>query len=274
MNINIHDCIGPWEILSVLKVEQTSCVAIVKRGCESIEWVLKISDNDNEIKNILKYDIQRHEFGIKMPESDASGIYKKWHWFVMEKCKCDCSALVKNSIHIGSFIECIIGFLKYIHRTHKVIHGDLKINNILQNNTIYKVCDFETMTVPSNKSLCNETNSDYYYYYGYGAEYNKPVDSYRYDLQALGSALVFIDNESKLLQFQHLAFYYYRNRFKLNYFDNLKRLRDVVTMSEKTKAYFKIVEIIDWFSPEPPPESVYDEIIALYSSVSKDNSNA
>ena len=276
MNIKIDDVIGPWKVISVYRLEYDSCLAIVVREGDATEWFMKISKNNNEIKNIQTYDIHKHIYGMKLPDTDAFGTHGKAHWYVMEKFATDCSKGKEYVIDVNLFITSIIQFLKYIHRTHNVIHGDLKINNVLQKDNKYRVCDFETMTKPHNSDICNEINYDNYYYYSYGAEYNMPVSSYKYDLQAVGYMLMIIENKFELLKFQTLAHCFYRNRFRSNYFDQVKKLRDGAahSMTEKTKAYFKILEAIDWFSLEPPSESVYDEILALYSTVPKDITNS
>lgn len=292
MDIQIGTTIGPWIIINIKSREQNRAIAVVKQianaaslDAASEEYIMKISLSDKEYKLIRLYNLAEHNLapiGSKMLQGSSSagtetviklykydtelyGKYKHYHWFVMEKYDGDCSNGNIFYIDISKFIESVIKFLKNLHRVHKVIHRDIKLSNVLYKEGKYVVADYELIKEPDNDSICDEHDYDNYYYYSYGAEYGKPVLSYRYDLQAVGYMLMVIDNNYEALPFQKKAHRYYNIKSFKNHFEELRKMRDEYEMPERIQAYFKLIESVDWFSLDPPGEDVYDSIIALFS---------
>lgn len=264
MDISIGASIGPWIIISIINKEKDRLIAVVKQIGDVDEYVMKISESNKEYMRIPKYNLSQYGVKLYKNESEAYGKYGSYYWFVMEKYTANCSIGNTFGLDICKFIEDVIKFLKYLHREHRVIHGDIKLPNILYKEGTYSVADYELIKEPDNDNICDESDFDNYYFYSYGAKYGMPVFSYRYDLQAVGYMLMVIDNNYKLLPFQKKAHYYYRHRVFDNYFDELNALKNEYELPEKIKAYFKLIRRVDWFSLEPPTEDIYDEIITLF----------
>lgn len=264
MDLKIGDTVGPWIIQEIIKDEPGRVIASVKTEDDPLLWVLKIVFESEEYQKIIKYTIDNCEHGLKMPDLPtlSCGKYRIYDWFVMEKFDHDCSK--RHTINHYEFVKSIVMLLKHLHLTHNVIHGDLKLNNVLHKNGKYRVCDFEAVLAPEIDTLCDESNYNNYYYYSYGAEYKKPVNTYKYDFQALGYMLLVIDNDFTIHRFQTLAHSYYNKKIKSNLYVHLDCMRSRLNPSEKTRQYFALVERIDWFSLTPPPLVFYDEIISIF----------
>ena len=230
---------------------------------------MKVTDDYNEYNNIIKYGINNFEYGINIPNDKffSHGKIKlhnkMYSWLVMEEYCFDCSIKRNYLFDEKNFLHSVIKFLKYIHIDHKVVHSDIKLKNILYKNNQYRVCDFETLNPPTNKYLCDSSNPDNYYYYLYGCEYQKPVFSYRFDLQAVGYMLWSIHNDYKQFEFQNIAQKYYEKRYTIDLFDELEKMKKTCKIPEKIKKYFDIVSKVDWYSLEPPSGEIYDEILNL-----------
>ena len=287
MDVQIGTAIGPWVVINIKSREKDRCIAVVKQigksasldaaletapavgksaslDAASEEYIMKISLSDKEYKFIRLYNLAEIVLKLYKYDSELYGKYKGYYWFVMEKYDADCSNGNIFYIDISKLIESVIKFLKYLHREHRVIHRDIKLSNILYKEGKYTVADYELIREPDNESICDEHDYDNYYYYSYGAEYGKPVLSYRYDLQAVGYMLMVMDNKYEALPFQKKAHTYYNMKSFKNHFEELNKLRSEYEMPERIKAYFKLIESVDWFSLEPPGEDVYDSIIKLF----------
>jgi len=269
MYITIGEAIGPWIIQRIIDNDKLRCIAVVTlENNPEEEWIIKIQSIKTEYKFILKYGLAK--YGVKVPddESISFGRYKKYfYWHIMEKFDTDCFKKNTFTLNESEFVKSVITFLKYLHREHKVIHGDIKLQNILYKDGRYAVCDYEAIREPELSTVCDESDYDNYYYYSYGAEYGKPVFSFRYDLNAVGYMLMVIYNNYELLTFQKVAHVYYRNKSFDNNFDELDEYKKELKIPDKLQTYFKIIERVDWSDLEPPAEEIYDEIIQLFSEV-------
>lgn len=269
MDFKVGDKIGPWTIQSIIRIERSRCIAVVNQPNISKEYVIKIKYKPTEYRNIIKYDLTNHN-GIKLPNhvqvfGENGSDYTEKFWYVMEKYDADCSKGNTFDLDINKLIQSTIGFLKHLHREHKIIHGDIKLENILYRDGTYTVCDYEAMTEAETSTLCNEDDYNNYYFYSYGAEYDKPIFSYRFDLQSLGYMLMIIDNNYNLLDFQTKAQKYYTDRSRSNHYAELEILKAKYEISDKINAYFKIIDAVDWFCLDPPANEIYDGVIALFS---------
>ena len=267
MDFKVGNTIGPWTIQSIIFIDRIGCIAVVNSPSSPKEYVMKISYSYNEYLNIIKYNLANHN-GIKLPSQVQ--VYGKigsghtvLHWYVMEKYDGNCF-VGDASLDTDKLIRSTILFLKYLHRTHKVIHGDIKLGNILYKDDSYVVCDYEAIREPETSTLCDEHDYDNYYYYSYGAEYDKPIYSYRFDLQSVGYMLMVIYNDYKLLEFQIKAHKYYNSKARDNFFPILEVLKAKYEMPTKVAEYFKIIEAVDWFCLEPPTEDIYGAILELF----------
>lgn len=284
MNIYIGQVIGPWIVHKIIFKNDVKWVVKVKLNGVineeilknilngNIFWIMKITDDINEFNNLNKYELNNEKYGLIIPNNDYYSNGKivsadtTFMWFVMEEYCFDCSSNEFKNLQLNEkkILKSVILFLKYIHRKYNIIHGDLKLKNILYKNNEYRVCDFETLRKPKNTYLCDENHFNNYYYYLHGCEYNKPVYSYRYDFQALGYILWNIYNDYKRFEFQKLAQLYYERQEYNNKYEKLEILKSSLVIPDKIKKYFDIISKIDWYCLDPPAEEIYNEILNLY----------
>lgn len=270
MDFKVGNTIGTWTIQIIIFIDRARCIAVVSRQSNHKDYIMKIGYTKTEYENIIKYELASNG-GVKIPELDqisgeiGSG-YTTKYWYIMEKYDADCfGGGTGFGLDTSELIRTTILFLKHLHLKHRVIHGDIKLGNILYKDCSYAVCDYEAIKQPENSTVCDESDYDNYYYYSYGAEYDKPIYSYRFDLQSVGYMLMVIYNNYKLLEFQIKAHTYYTSKARDNFFPILEVLKGRYTMPTKVAEYFKIIEAIDWFCLEPPAEEIYDAILELFS---------
>ena len=271
MHIQIDDIIGPWKVYKMINIiNDRVIVDVIINKILSDEfninkiWTMKINiSNENEIENIINYELDQCKYSMKYPSNDFYfyGKINKYWWFVMEKFELDCNNLIIFNYKL--FLDGVINFLRYIHIEKKVVHGDLKPKNILYNENKYTVCDFETLKPPDKLDICNGNHYNDYYYYLYGCEYNKNIFSYRNDLQSVCYILWMILRENKYMNYQQLAQDYYTNHIRENQMKKLEQLRSQEIMPPLIKKYYNIISIIKWDQEEPPDNQVYDNLINL-----------
>ena len=265
MNIPIGTKIGPWIVTKIIHSEKLRCLAVVRLEGDATEWVMKIMPADTEYKFIQRYDLQ--QVGIKLYPDVAIqvGTYMTHYtWFVMERYTTDSYRLGPHLFDVAPFVAAVMKFLKYLHQTHRMIHGDLKLGNILYKMGSYCICDYELLKEPENSTICDESDYDNYYYWSFGAQYGKPIYSYRYDLEAVGHMLLVAANGHKTLPFQRRAHQYYDMRSRSNHFPELKALKGQWEMPYRIEQYFKLIEEVEWTSLEPPAAAIYDRIVDLF----------
>jgi hypothetical protein len=280
MNVKIGNNIGPWVINKILKTEYTRSILqvflnkdfdhLIDSELGGVKyWIMKISQECDEYEKIKKYKLDECEYTIKTLNNNdiSNGKYdEKYYWYIIEEYCFDCSRKIIGLTNIEKkLIPTIINFLRYLHIKQKAIYGDLKLKNVLYKNGNYVMCDFESIKNPNNDELCDEYKSSNYYYYYIGCEYNKPIWSYRTDLEAVGYILWYIINGYKFLDFQVNAQYYYEKDYEANRYSKLESLKynDFENMPLIVNKYFEIISRIDWFNLEPPSSEIYDEIIKL-----------
>lgn len=266
MDIHIGQKIGQWTVQSIIQSEHLRCLAVVRLEGSTTDWVMKITPSATEYKCILKYDLQTTGIKLYPDEHLRTGTYMEdYYWFVMEQYTANCYRIAPEYFDISRFVADTMKFLKYLHQTHRRIHGDLKLCNILYKNGAYYVSDYELITEPENSTICDESDYDNYYYWSYGAQYGKPVNSYRYDFEAVGYMLLVVANGHKTLSFQRRAHQYYEARSWANHYPELEALKGQWEMPSRIEAYFKLIESVEWTCLEPPAAAIYDEIAAMFA---------
>jgi len=278
----IGQIIGPWKIIKILKKNSTFIANVFAYNTPNEDlinylyneknWIMKLREIDedyNEINKIEKYKLKEFEYAVKFPKNIYYhyGIIYNYLWYVMEKFEGDC---YYNSIdNIKDFTIDVINFLKYIHCKFNAIHHDLKLQNVLVKNNIYRVCDYESITSVRDDYILNKkyTDRDYhinYYYYSFGCEFNKSFYSYRYDLEAFGYMLWNLIIKD-LLPFQKEAHKLYAIRCNEDKYENLEKLKLLDEVPNIIKMYKEIINRLDWFS-KITDDSIYNEIINLIST--------
>jgi len=282
------DIIGPWKIIKEISkislgrgVYEVSTYQIelndlLERLNGISEWIMKIiniKNNDSEIEIIKKYQLHTLPNSVikLIDEVFLTGKYNSYEWFVMEKCNGDIYKYIKTAYQNWDILlECVINFLKHLHQKKKLIHGDLKLKNILYkaSDNTFKVCDYESVSQPDLEINCNMNGSIGYYYYYIGAIPNEPFLSYKMDLLALGVILwtvycnvSLIDN--KIFKWQQYAIEYYERRDKYDNYQKLEELKRLEFMPKIIQEYFEIVSKIDSKTVDPPSDNIYNDILNL-----------
>lgn len=276
MFITEGQIIGPWRVINILHKDKDRCILNVEIHAVSEHilkildgnqhWVMKVLYNNEEIKNILKYDLDKCKYSMKYPKDSnyLSGDTSYFFWFVMESFVSDCSFIKSDTFNHSMFLDCTINFLRYIHREKKKVHGDLKIRNILyDNHNRFVICDFEAIQEPDNTTICNGSDNDHYYYYLHGCEINQPYFSYRNDLQSICFILWYIKLNMEYLPYQKNANHYYSERQRFNKFEELQKMRELDIMPSFVKKFYDIIIDVKWDQLEPPNDEVYDNLIKL-----------
>jgi len=276
MFITEGQIIGPWRVINILHKDKDRCISdveihnitedILKTLDGNQHWVMKILYNNYEIKNILKYDLDKCKYSMKYPKESnyLSGSTSYFFWFVMESFDNDCSLIKSDTFNHIMFLECTINFLRYIHREKKIVHGDLKIKNILHNDyNRFAICDFEAIQEPDNTIMCNGSDHDHYYYYLHGCELNQPYFSYRNDLQNICFILWYIKLNMKYLPYQNNANHYYNKKERLNKLEELEKIRKLDIMPTFIQKFYDIITDVKWDQLEPPNDEIYDNLIKL-----------
>lgn len=264
MNIDIGTKIGPWIIGQIMNSTALQCLAVVHLEGDTAEWVMKISPTRTEYNIIQKLNLQSVGIDLYKDELYAAGKYNKLYWFVMEKYDSDCMLMDPIAFDCVIFVADVMRFLKYIHQTYNMIHSDLKLDNVLYRGRSYFVCDYEYIMKPEIMTICDEDDTDNYYYYIHGAEYGKPVHSYRYDFEAVGIMLMVAANGHKYLPFQEKAKQYYEAKSSINHFPELEVLKAQWKMPTRLETYFEIIKKVEWTCIDPPDVEIYDKIISIF----------
>ena len=240
------------------------------------KWVIKIISNYlREIKIIENHNIYNIPFSIKMPSDKKfrSGFDNGKGWYVMEKY----DGNLRNNFLFGKnkiklLVLNIISFIEYIHINKKMVHGDIKPDNILvkfdNNDNPFKLIDFESLTEPDLIN-CYEQGRDGYYYYGLGCYSDTSYFSYRMDLESFGMILwsltLSIENFYKF-NWQDIAFHkyeYYKNTENIYDYLNELRKNTLENKNDIITKYFEIISELDWYESNPKGD-IYTKIKELF----------
>jgi serine/threonine protein kinase len=164
-------------------------------------WVIKLilpesssMDNLEEIQHVLRIAAMPPRFCVEFPikhhylfGTNAEGV---WYALARYDGHVDTSEYCRTNWKlIGSAVLC---FLEDLHHQHRVIHMDIKAENILVDYAArrFVVADFELLTAPQSSLLRDEIDLDFLWYYiGHGADLDHPVKTWRTDLIMLGHLL-------------------------------------------------------------------------------------
>ena len=206
-----------------------------------------------------------------------NGRYGNYDWYVIELYTDDIGKNIKFvKDNFSKLLISMCNFLKFLHRERCLVHGDIKLQNVLfkeDANILFKICDYETIKKPNLSTICREAGYDGYYYYSLGCYPDKSYNTYRMDLEAFGIILWSVmsseDGVKKKLEFQQKSWSYYENKIKDDKYEHLDILKekDKENMPEIIKKYFEIISFVDWELQIPPNISVYNKINNLILNI-------
>lgn len=245
------------------------------------KWILKVTDDPYEIHIIEYLKMYDNELCIKI---DKTSLFRddktKINWYVMEKYDnniyADIKFAKKNLMKLGDYM---CKFLRWLHIENHNIHGDIKANNIVFDNSNkdypFKIIDYESIRPPSKKLLCDESHYENCYFYYLGCDYNKPYYSYRMDLEAFGRILFSLevsDDYYQLSEWQTEAIKCYDLKMYNSFFrlallkqaENKEAELEYSIHKNTILKYFNIIRNQDWF--DEPNVEVYDELEKLFKN--------
>ena len=288
--INVGQIIGPWQINKIIDSNHDTIIAQVSTYkipyedlCEYLDnettWIMKLrpyNSYNNEVKKIIKYNLDTCKYAIKFPRNDyyfhgdINIMQSQYEWFVMEEFSGDLFYNRYNITNYSILTKNVMDFLKYLHHKYNVVHSDIKLRNVLMKNNIFRVCDYESISKVKNDQIISEVTVDEeyhitYYYYSFGCEIGKSYLSYRYDFESYGYILWNLINKG-MLKFQREAHKLYDSRCNKNEYNYLEKLRLEENMPKIIKMYKEIISKIPWDLETPPDDKIYDEIIDLINN--------
>lgn len=292
MNLSVGDIIGQWKITKFISGHNGGyiyevCTTITdyniigKKLYGRSLWAMKLKDIrfDDEGQIIIKHNLFNCEYILNIPNDEIlfNGRYGNYDWYVIELYTDDIGKNIKFvKDNFSKLLISMCNFLKFLHRERCLVHGDIKLQNVLfkeDANILFKICDYETIKKPNLSTICREAGYDGYYYYSLGCYPDKSYNTYRMDLEAFGIILWSVmsseDGVKKKLEFQQKSWSYYENKIKDDKYEHLDILKekDKENMPEIIKKYFEIISVVDWELQIPPNISVYNKINNLILNI-------
>lgn len=292
MNLSVGDIIGQWKITKFISGHNGGyiyevCTTITdyniigKKLYGRSLWAMKLKDIrfDDEGQIIIKHNLFNCAYILNIPNDEIlfNGRYGNYDWYVIELYTDDIGKNIKFvKDNFSKLLISMCNFLKFLHRERCLVHGDIKLQNVLfkeDANILFKICDYETIKKPNLSTICREAGYDGYYYYSLGCHPDKSYNTYRMDLEAFGIILWSVmsseDGVKKKLEFQQKSWSYYENKIKDDKYEHLDILKekDKENMPEIIKKYFEIISFVDWELQIPPNISVYNKINNLILNI-------
>lgn len=286
--IDIPLILGPWIIISLIKIKSDTIIAWVKLdnndniNINKSYWVLKIkSVNNNEINQILllqKYKIQNI---VQFPDDHLYGNTELFTWYAMKKYDYVLNKIFirQNGNKLNLLIKNGIHFLYSLHSINH-IYSDFKFDNIFYDSELntFIFADYDSIEPISNISLRDYHNDYTYYYYSKGGELEYPYKSYKFDLIAFGYiiAKLFSKNdynkiytwefENECEKYRIIKSVTDKQIEKLHILRN-SELKNIYNESSNPKlhAYFNLVNEYDWYEKIPKDNTFYEKLINVFN---------
>jgi hypothetical protein len=150
-------------IYNVLPIINESTSEEDKLFLHDKKWILKFTDDINEIDQIYNLKIYNNNLCIKIDKNSLYANEKtKENYYVMEKYDDNILNNFRyaqdNFMKLGKYV---IDFFHWLHIEENQIHGDIKSNNIVFKQSYkdnpFKIIDYENIKSPDVKYICNET---------------------------------------------------------------------------------------------------------------------
>jgi hypothetical protein len=256
---------GPWTIDSIICDRNEKKIAAVSTDAKDT-WVIKIQSNQclEELTDFMALVREPPRNMVTVPPTahELFGLTPTEIWYAMKRYD---GHLTKKHRHMWRQVGvACIEFLSDLHRIHRKVYMDFRLENILVAGNTFAVADYELLTsvspVVTSKSDC----STRWYFYARGAEPDAPLYSWRQDLISLGYILVQLTAELPFFE----DFMSRRVGRRVNHKSTklllAERDRAVLVQANPTLvAYFTKIKEVDWFAQEPPPTAFYEELAHL-----------
>lgn len=166
-----------------------------------------------------------------------------------------------------------LAFLRGLHHDHRLVHMDLKLENVLIDRARdkYVVADYELMTPTDTKQLQEHDTDRIWYYLMMGGELDAPLHSYRLDLAALGHVMARMSWPTDIRPTFRSVCMKHRESGNVDPAD----LTDAVALRDRemlgahpvVQKYMELVSHVQWSGTAPPSMTVYDALDALLQQV-------
>lgn len=253
---------GPWTIKATLYTGTEAKIALTTDG-----WILKIGDfidSETEILSQIKNAGVRRS--VEIPDD-----YKGADWYAMRRYDDYLACNVYCRSHWRTFAVNILEFLEDLHHSVGLVHMDIKKANILidkRTNTCV-VADYEHAVRPNHKWTGDYDADTSWYYVALGAEFDKPLFSWRMDLVAVAYVLSDLSAPKcrpliSYRQFEHEC-YMRRVSKPAMTLEEILVLRgaDIAAAHPDLQEYWRRVGQLSWYATTPPPHCFYAEMRAL-----------
>ena len=238
--------------------------------CEELEATLCVFNNRRKIRNCVAF-----------PRSvtDFCGIERTGYaWIAMRRYTGAVSLVPGQPVdptvwsrHWRRLATQVLAFLEDFHTVCRRVHMDIKAGNILMDRERcqFVVSDFGLSGPPSRVPLAEYSIDYLWYYLEHGADPEKPIASWRFDLTALGYLLARLTWNPDICE---------------RYVEAARAMRrgDVATIRTPAglvalrasemergvhpllRTYFEMLESISWYDMDPPPRVFYQSLAALF----------
>jgi hypothetical protein len=260
---------GPWIVDKIICDANEKKIAKVCSGSvsRSEQFVVKIKSNRclEELTDFLALVREPPRNMVTVPSitHHLFGITPSEVWYAMKRY--DGHLTMEHSHMWRQVGVACIEFLSDLHRKHRKVYMDFRLENILVSGSTFAVADYELVTSISPK-LTHKTDCDSrWYFYARGAERKAWLNSWRQDLVSLGYILVQLTGAE--LPF-FTEFMNRRRGRRVNHKSTktllAERDRVILSLANPTLvAYLTKIKEVSWFSLDPPPASFYEELASL-----------
>ena len=256
---------GPWTIDAIISDRNEKKIASVSTDVKA-SWAIKIQSNKSleELTDFLALvrAPPRNMVAVPSLSHQLFGLTPTEVWYAMKRYD---GHVNRSHSHMWRSIGvACIEFLSDLHRKHRKVYMDFRLENILVAGSTFAIADYELVTAVRPELTSKMSCDTRWYFYARGAEPDMPLYSWRQDLVSLGYILVQLTAE--------LPFFddFMSRRFgrRANHTSTklllAQRDRTVLAQANPTLvAYFAKIKEVDWFAQDPPPTAFYEELASL-----------
>lgn len=241
-------------------------IVVVSTDTVKESWIIKIKSNTclEELTDFLALvrAPPRNMVAVPSLSHQLFGITPTEVWYAMKRY--DSHVNMSHSHMWRQVGIACIQFLSDLHRIHRKVYMDMRLENILVSGSSFVVADYELVTSVS-PVLTYKTGCDTrWYFYARGAERDAPLYSWRQDLVSLGYILVQLTG-SNLPFFSDFMLRRFGRRANHKSTKLLLAERDRTVLAQANPtlvAYLTKIKEVE-FSMDPPPASFYEDLVSL-----------
>lgn len=263
---------GPWIVTGTLYSRNGTYIYSTVMS----QYVIKVMKHDKQLLNEMRVLFSileappRHSLSLPKKVYYLYGQTPEAGWYAMKRYDGHVERNSYCKTHLQTIARHCLQFLQDFHSTQRLVHMDIKRGNILcdMDNTEFVLVDYELADSPSSKQL-HELPDDYkWYYFGYGAEMDQPLISWRFDLVALGYVLASLTVAEEDWTFEEESEKKRREKTDSTEEELItKRAASLAKADPIVLTYMDKLKEVPWDSKEPPSRMFYEQLEALFVPV-------